>query len=141
MQKGLIVHTIIFNEKNQILILQRSVATKILPNQWDIPGGTLEDGEDPALGVIRETKEEAGLDIKNPSLFFYTSNVDKRKDKQFVRLIFIAEYQSGEVKLSPREHQDYKWIDISEDSKYQTVDYLGPCLEMLKSKSNKLFKL
>lgn len=139
MQKGLIAHTIITNEKKQILILQRSATTKTLPNQWDIPGGTLEDGEDPAEGVIRETKEEAGLDIKEPSLFFYTSNVDKEKNKQFVRLVFITECQGGEVKLNPREHQDYKRIDMSEASKYQTVDYLASCLELLKSKKHKLY--
>lgn len=139
MQKGLIVHTIIFNDQKQILILKRSASTKTLPNYWDIPGGTLEDGEDPALGVIRETKEEAGLKIKNPSLFFYTSNVDGSKNKQFVRMIFIAKYQGGAVKLNPREHQEYQWINLSESGQYQLVDYLYGCFNLLESRKHQLF--
>lgn len=47
MQKSLIVHTAIENEEGSILILQRSKENDVLPEYWDIPGGTLEDGENP----------------------------------------------------------------------------------------------
>ena len=79
MGKGLIIHTIIFNQKKQILLLKRSKDESVFPGYWDIPGGTLKDGEDPADGAIREAREEAGIDINNLSLFFYTSNIDKEK--------------------------------------------------------------
>ena len=58
---------LIINDKGEILILQRSETDKVLPGYWDIPGGTLNDGEDPIAGVIRETKEETGFDILNPN--------------------------------------------------------------------------
>ena len=32
---------------------------------WDIPGGHLEDGEEPIDGVRRETEEEAGVSFKD----------------------------------------------------------------------------
>ncbi|MCK5044212.1 NUDIX hydrolase [Candidatus Parcubacteria bacterium] len=140
MDKGLIVHTIIFNKKKQILIIKRATNNDVLANYWDVPGGTLKNGEDPCSGAIRETKEESGLDINNPNLFFYTSNIDNEKNKQFVRLIFIAEYKDGEVKVNPKEHNDYRWIDISEVDQYQLVDYLYDCFAALKSKKHNLFK-
>lgn len=140
MDKGLITHSIIFNEKNQILILKRSSTDDVLPDYWDIPGGTLKDGEDPTTGTIREVKEEAGIDIENPSLFFYTSTVDQAKNKQFVILIFIAQYQSGEIVLNHNDHDDYQWINLDDPIDLNLVDYLYPCFDLLKNKRHKLFE-
>jgi 8-oxo-dGTP diphosphatase len=128
MQKGLIVHTLITNNKGEILILQRSKQETIFPEYWDIPGGTLEDWEDPAVGAIRETKEETGLDISNPKLFFHRSKVDVGKNKQFITLIFSEECQDDQIILNPEEHQQYAWIQPSEIGKYKTVEYLNDCV-------------
>ncbi len=144
MQKGIIVHSILFNNKGQALIVKRSEKNDVLPNFWDIPGGTLEDGEDPALGAIREVKEETGLIIQPPDLFFYTSNVDKTKDKQFIRLIFISKIKSSnltKIVVDPDEHDDFKWINLNEAGNYKLADYLYDCLEIIKSKKHLLFSL
>lgn len=140
MDKGLIVHTVIFNDKKQILILKRSRTNDILPDCWDIPGGTLEDGEDPAVGAARETEEETGLNIKNLGLFSYTSNVDAGKNKQFVRLIFIAAYPGGAISLSPEEHEEYKWVSIDEVQNYRLVDYMHDLVKLLAPKEHPLLK-
>ncbi len=128
MQKGLIVHTLITNDKGEILILQRSKTDDVLPEYWDIPGGTLEDGEDPAVGAIRETKEETGIDIINPRLFFHKSNVDMGKNKQFVVLIFWVKAINPQVVLNTKDHQNYVWIRPSETGQYKTVEYFEDCL-------------
>ena len=138
MDKSLITHCIIYNSKNQILILKRDEANDVLPNYWDIPGGTLEIKEDPTEGAIRETKEEAGINIDNLNLFFYTSNVEESKNKQFIRLIFIAKYNGGEIKVNPGEHNDYKWIDLNDLKDYKAVDYLYECFKILKDKRHNL---
>lgn len=133
MQKGLIVHTLITNDKGEVLILQRSKKNDVLPEYWDIPGGTLEDGEDPAVGAIRETKEETGIDISNPRLFFHKSNIDTGKNKQFIILIFKARYQFPKgITLNPEEHQAYAWIHPSRISQYKTVNYLVECLNIFQ---------
>jgi len=38
-----------------------------LSNQWELPGGGLDHGEDPRDGLIREIKEELNLDVTNIS--------------------------------------------------------------------------
>lgn len=128
MQKGLIVHALIFNDKGEILIMQRSKLNDVLSEFWDIPGGTLKDGEDPADGAIRETKEESGIELSHPKLFFQKANVDTGKNKQFVTLVFRASCSSTEVTLNPEEHQEYKWIRPEEISDYKVVNYMEDCI-------------
>jgi 8-oxo-dGTP pyrophosphatase MutT (NUDIX family) len=128
MDKGLVIHTVIYNDERKVLIIKRSKINDVLPEYWDIPGGTLEDGEDPTIGAIREAKEETNLDIKNLRLFFEHSNVDVKKNKQFVTLVFAAHYPGGEVTLNPEEHEEYAWINPVEIGNYKTVVYLPECL-------------
>jgi 8-oxo-dGTP diphosphatase len=129
MDKGLIIHTVIYNNEHKVLIIKRAKVNDVLPEYWDIPGGTLEDGEDPVVGAMREAKEETGLDIKDLRLFFEHSNVDIPKNKQFVTFVFAAKYPGGEVVLNPEEHEEYAWIDPAEIGNYKTVIYLPECLK------------
>ena len=132
MQKGLIVHTIISNDQGEILILQRSKKNDVLPEYWDVPGGTLGDGENPEVGAIREVKEESGIDITNLKLFFQKSNIDTSKNMQFVTLVFHAKTSKVEVILNPEEHGASVWIKPADIGIYKVVDYLPDCLRAYK---------
>lgn len=125
MDKGLIVHALIMNAERNVLLIKRSETEDVLPGVWDIPGGTLEDGEDPKEGVLREVKEETNLEVKNLRLFHYTSSVDYGKNEQFVRLIFTGECASSDIRLNPEDHDEYRWVlpdTIPDDMKL--VEYL-----------------
>ncbi len=81
MDKGLIIHAVIYNAERKVLIIRRAKVNDALPEYWDIPGGTLEDGEDPAVGAMRETKEETGLEIYRPAAIFRTFERRYRKEQ------------------------------------------------------------
>lgn len=132
MDKGIIVHCAIVCG-GKLLILKR-VANTYLSNHWDIPGGTLKDGEDPAEGAMRETFEETGIRIGKPVLFFCYSNVDEKKDKQYITLAFLWEIKSdpGKITLNPREHSEFAWMSLEDVDSYDGVDYLPLLIEALK---------
>jgi len=121
----LIAHAIIFNDKNELLITKKSMTDDILPGYWDTPGGRIEEGEDPEVGVIRETKEETNLTIENPKLFFQKSSVDLEKNTQFVTLVFRTKYSGGNIVLNPDDHEECKWINTEDVGKYKMVEWLG----------------
>jgi len=53
---------IIANEKGEVLLVKRAIQPK--KGYWDLPGGFLENGEDPEVGVRREIKEELGVVLR-----------------------------------------------------------------------------
>jgi 8-oxo-dGTP diphosphatase len=49
-------------DNRRVLLARRAAAP--FQGFWDVPGGFLEEGEDPLEGVCRELKEETGLEIE-----------------------------------------------------------------------------
>ncbi len=118
----IIVHALI-NAKNGYLVTKRSKEETTFPEYWDIPGGLAETGELPREAVIRETKEEVGLDIMPTSVIHEDSNLDKSKNLIFIRLVYLCELKSkiDDIILQEEEHSEYKFISTLEDLKNEKI--------------------
>ena len=117
----IIVHALI-NAKNGYLVTKRSKEETTFPEYWDIPGGLAETGELPREAVIRETKEEVGLDIMPTSVIHEDSNLDKSKNLIFIRLVYLCELKSKiDDIILQEEHSEYKFISTLEDLKNEKI--------------------
>ena len=98
------VFGIIKDEKNQILLCLRNDY-----DLWNLPGGGLENSETPWQGVVREVKEETGLDVKvNKLLCVYS-----KPEKNTVGFDFECEIIGGKLTLN-EEAKEIKYFSLSE---------------------------
>ena len=98
-------------ENDKMLVLKRRPDDAQKPNQWDIPGGRLEPGEDPFVGLQRETQEEAHIKIRieQPLAVRHFTRDD---GQTITMIIFLCAPLTKKITLSD-EHTEYQWIDIT----------------------------
>jgi 8-oxo-dGTP diphosphatase len=63
----LVVAVALVDPDNRILLAQRPEG-KQLAGLWEFPGGKVEPGEQPEETLIRELREELGIEVKEPCL-------------------------------------------------------------------------
>lgn len=124
-EKGLwhkaVVVFIIDKDNNNILLQQRSASKKLWPNMWDITaGGHVLTKELGYQAVIRETKEEIGINLNKEELEFIGATSSENTQGKIINKHFNEYYvvhkdvDINDIKLQDEEVQDIKWIDKKE---------------------------
>ena len=138
--------TAIIVKDGKYLITRRSPTKRKFPGVWTVPGGTLEstdyinhprDTENAWYNVfervvMREVKEETGLDIGN--LDYLISLVADYGEAHGVVVSLMADYRGGEVKLQTEETDDYAWVTLEEAKNYKLIDGIYDELVMAENK-------
>ena len=135
-----VANVVIYREQDgRCLILKRSEREKVHPGKYAVPGGKLEwnqlniikptrlngevlDFEDAVEELlVRETKEEAGVEIER-ELKYINSVAFVRPDEIPVILVkFAAKYKSGEVVPEKGAFTDYAWVNENEVKNYDCI--------------------
>lgn len=100
----------VIEKDGKILLAKRN--HEPFKDYWCIPGGHIEFGEDPENAVIREVKEEVGLDIK-PRFLGYVNEYYGDLDWHAVALMFYSKAE-GEIQQNKEEIKEIKWFDKEE---------------------------
>ena len=79
---------------------------------WNFPGGHVEKGEYVTPSVIREIKEETGLEIENPKLCGIKEFHRAKDGKRYIVFLYVANQFSGELKSS--SEGEIFWYPLSE---------------------------
>lgn len=97
-------------EKNNKIILVKRASFLPEPNKFCFPGGYLEQDETIEQGVLRETREETGFNIKINSLF--RINGSPARDRGNIDFIFLAQ-PLKEIGIPDKEVTEVKWFDLN----------------------------
>ena len=106
---------IIENEKGEILLTQQPK----WKNKWLFPGGHIEPGETINQSLIREVKEEVGLNIneKDIKIISFGQLIDSSDFHRSAHLVFFDCYckiKNQNILLDEKEIKKYVWIKIKE---------------------------
>jgi len=116
---------VLINDKDEVLLLKRSLGPHWMPGKWALPGGHIEEGETPLDAAIRETKEETNLDI---------DQVKELGKREQVMIYYTASY-SGDIEID-FEHTDWAWASSDQLTNYDVTPNLKDNIELaLKKKA------
>ncbi len=93
--------------KGKVLVLRRATADEFAERgSWTLPGGRVEVSESPNDAVLREVKEETGLDVEIIKPIKVWSGT--RGNVWRIGIDYLCKVVGGDVRLS-LEHDDYAW--------------------------------
>lgn len=103
---------------NKILLTQRGYGE--YKDKWEFPGGKIEENETKEETIIREIKEELDATIKVEK---FLTKVEYDYTSFYLKMnVFIASLTSSHLLF--KEHESYKWIDVSELNDLDALDLL-----------------
>ncbi|MCX5581241.1 8-oxo-dGTP diphosphatase MutT [Kaistia terrae] len=103
----LVVACALVDPDNRILIAQRPEG-KSLAGLWEFPGGKVDAGESPEEALIRELREELGVETKTACLAPLTFASHNYDDFHLLMPLYVCRRWTG----FPRslEGQNLKWV-------------------------------
>ena len=91
----------------RVLLVHRSSSKRWYPNVWDFPGGHVEPGDTSAGALVRELREELGIEITPPAgtalLTIHTADVRKEIWK-------VVDWDGAVINAAPDEHDTLGWF-------------------------------
>lgn len=96
----------------KILILHREEKPGV-ESLWSLPGGGLDDGENPFEGIMREITEETQLRVTDLKPYFLKSYKNKNNDFCVIVGYTCKADTPEKIKLN-WEHSEFKWLSKDE---------------------------
>jgi mutator protein MutT len=134
-----IVLGIVKNEYGHYLLGKRNEpALPGIHEKWNILGGKIEFGEKAEQAVVREIKEESGLDVKVvrllPRIFERLRQKDNNASIHIIEIPYECEIVGGELlpKSNDPKVGELKFIDPNELDKHDLVEGEEEVFELMR---------
>ena len=94
-----------------MLLCHRSARRRWYPDVWDLPGGHIEAGELPGQALVRELREELGVEIAAPT----GPPLREVHGETFHLRVWLVETWTGApANAAPDEHDALGWFGASD---------------------------
>lgn len=115
------VFCLIINLDGKILLQKRSSNKKLWPNRWDVTvGGHVRSGELGRNALIRECKEEMGLEIFDDEIKFIIGSISKYNKNGYINnhfdefYLIIKDVEINEIELQKDEVEEVRYFTQDE---------------------------
>ncbi len=103
----LVAAAALIDPDGRILVARRPPG-KPMAGLWEFPGGKVRPGETPEAALIRELREELGIDVTESCLAAFAFASHRYEDFHLLMPLFACRIWSGAVR--PLEGQALKWL-------------------------------
>ena len=125
----LVVAAAILDADERVLIAERP-AGKAMAGLWEFPGGKVGADETPEAAIIRELREELGIDVSARCLAPFTFASHGYDDFHLLMPLYLVRIWEGLV--TPREGQAVKWVRAARLGDYPMPPADAPLVAMLQ---------
>ena len=105
------VGAVVINENNEILVIKERVSTL----GYKLPGGHIDNGEMISTALVREVKEETGIEVEFESILSLGHFFPHQFHKSNLYVVCLANAKNFEINIEDtHEIVDAKWMDVNE---------------------------
>ena len=123
--------TAAIEKDGKFLLVKRSEKEANYPGKWLFPGGKVEKQEDALQGLLREIKEETGLEVEDKAAMIRTYWFTRSDGNNSLGFNFVLKWKSGEVSLG-EDLEDFAWVSPEDIEKYDTIKGFPNMLQLAK---------
>jgi len=125
----LVVAVALVDADGRVLLAERP-AGKSMAGLWEFPGGKVRAGETPESALIRELKEELGIDVTASCLAPFTFASHSYADFHLLMPLYVCRRWQGMV--AAREGQRLAWVRPPRLEEYPMPPADKPLVAMLR---------
>jgi len=125
----LVVAVALIDADGRVLLAQRPPG-KPMAGLWEFPGGKVHADETPEAALIRELKEELGIDVAASCLAPFTFASHAYPDFHLLMPLYVCRVWKGIV--TPLERQALAWVRASRLADYPMPEADKPFIAMLR---------
>ncbi len=112
---GVGVGALIVNNDGKVFLAKRGRETRNESGRWEFPGGGVEFGDTIEDTIIREMKEEYGIDIEVLELLGVNNHIILDEKQHWVSPCFVCRIKNGEPAiLEPHKCDEIGWFTLEE---------------------------
>ena len=107
---------ILIDSSGKLLISKRSLKKKEYPGLWELPGGKFNNKESIRECIIREIKEELGIDVEYDQWIYSINHLNNTYDVNYC----ICHVNEKQVRINS-EIDEYKFITLKDYVNYSMM--------------------
>lgn len=123
----MVCEAVIQHVDGDYLLMQRSFTKEVYPGAWEIgAGGSALKGESKLEAVLREVREETGIDTGELEELYQL--VQEKQQAIYHGYLLKTDYAKDAIKLQEGETIDYKWLTKDEFIEFFDTSHAIPTL-------------
>jgi ADP-ribose pyrophosphatase YjhB (NUDIX family) len=134
--QGRTATAIIIRNKNEILIIKRTTPPFI--GFWALPGGRVETNESVEQTIIREVKEETGLNVSIMRKVgeYHEQGVQMGQEYDYYPACFLVKNENGKITKQESEIAEIKFFKLTQIPKVLAFEHAQMIKDYLEQTAN-----